>query len=83
MRGFKWDSLEPRKGYRWIENAGKPQPLTSMNGICCEKSASRPGAGKIANMVGQDVRVRRMERATPRKETKNDLSAAKREEYIL
>ena len=46
---------------------GKPQPL--MNGICYEKSSSRSGAGNIAILVGQDVRVRRMERATARKET--------------
>ena len=48
---------------------GKPQPLIFMNGICYEKSSSRSGAGNIAILVEQDVRVRRMERATARKET--------------
>ena len=48
---------------------GKPQPLISMNCLCCEESSSRSGAGNIAILVGQDMRVRRLEGPTPQKET--------------
>ena len=62
---------------------GKPQPLIIMNGICYEKFSSRSSVGNFAMLVGQDVRVRLMERATARKEMLNDLWAAKREKIIF
>lgn len=69
MRGFEWKNLEHRQGWCLIGNAGKPQPLVSMNGVCYGESSHRSGAGNVASLVGPDVRVRLMERATSRKET--------------
>lgn len=69
MRGFNWENLEPRQRWCWIGNAGKPQPLVFMNGVCCGERSHRSGAGNVASLVGQDVREGHMERATPQKET--------------
>ena len=70
MRGFKRENLEPRQGWYWIGNAGKPQPLVFMNGVCCGECFHRSGAGNIASLVGQDVPVGCMERATLREKRK-------------